>query len=142
MVRRYEGFSTVHGLIVLDTFTGKTQLHPFNGMDVVSEQPQTALPNTVQVTKVSENAVTQSLDDEVVATFPYPIARAWKTYLEEADPRIKCKLLVDAFTALLKYWALIVASEYLLSSVQSASVNRSLVRDIKRPLISTWNLLL
>ena len=79
---------------------------------------------------------------EVLTSFPYPIARAWSVYLEESDPRLRCKNLIDTFTALLKYWSIIIASEYLVSDVQSPAVNRSLVRDIKRPLISTWHILL
>ena len=29
MTRRFEGFPTKHGLVVLDTYTGTTALHPF-----------------------------------------------------------------------------------------------------------------
>ena len=34
MTRRFEGFPTAHGLVVLDTFTGETALHPFSNMMV------------------------------------------------------------------------------------------------------------
>jgi tetratricopeptide (TPR) repeat protein len=87
-----------------------------------------------------------SLDDlerEVALTFPYPIARPWLDFLRERDPRMRCKLLVDTFTAVLKVWALIVASEYLRATeVKDAQVHKTLVRDLARPLISAWSLLL
>jgi tetratricopeptide (TPR) repeat protein len=83
------------------------------------------------------------LDREVILTFPYPIARPYLDLLEERDPRLRCKLLVDTFTAVLKVWALVVASEYLRATeVRDAQVHKTLVRDLARPLISAWNLLL
>ena len=83
------------------------------------------------------------LDREVVLTFPYPVARPYLDLLMERDPRIRCKLLVDTFTSVLKVWALIVASEYLRATdVKDAQVHKTLVRDLARPLISAWNLLL
>ena len=142
MTRRFEGFPTQHGLVVLDTFTGTPVLHPFASMVVDKTSPAGTDQLTVQAGPDAPRIAREPIDTEVVSSFPYPIARAWSTYLEEPDPRLRCKHLVDTFTALLKYWALITASEYLNSEVQSPAVNRSLVRDIKRPLISTWNLLL
>ncbi len=83
------------------------------------------------------------LDREVVATFPYPVAKPYLDFLEEQDPRLRCKLLVDTFTSILKVWALIVASEYLRApDVKDAQVHKTLVRDLARPLISAWSLLL
>ncbi|HCH64174.1 MAG TPA: hypothetical protein DFR83_15325, partial [Deltaproteobacteria bacterium] len=82
-------------------------------------------------------------DREVALTFPYPVARAWAALLREPDPRMQCKLLVDTFTAALKMLALQVASEYLhADGVRSARVNQTLARDLRRPLISAWNLVL
>jgi tetratricopeptide (TPR) repeat protein len=83
------------------------------------------------------------LDREVVLTFPYPIARPYLDLLEEKNPKLRCKLLVDTFTSVLKVWALIVASEYLRATdVKDAQVHKTLVRDLARPLISAWSLLL
>jgi hypothetical protein len=83
------------------------------------------------------------LDREVVFTFPYPIARPYLDLLRETDPRNRCKTLVDTFTAVLKVWALMVASEYLRApEVKDAQVHQTLVRDLARPLISAWDKLL
>jgi tetratricopeptide (TPR) repeat protein len=83
------------------------------------------------------------LDREVVLTFPYPVARPYLDFLRERDPRLRCKLLVDTFTAVLKMWSLQVASEYLRApEVRDAHVHKTLVRDLARPLISAWNLLI
>jgi hypothetical protein len=84
-----------------------------------------------------------ALDREVVATFPYPIALAWQNFLLEVDARIRCRLLVDAFTQALKYAALVAASDYLRAQqVDDPSVNETLARDLQRPLISAWDKLL
>lgn len=83
------------------------------------------------------------LDREVVLTFPYPVARPYLDLLNERDPRLRCKLLVDTFTSVLKVWALVVASEYLRATdVKDAQVHKTLARDLARPLISAWSLLL
>jgi tetratricopeptide (TPR) repeat protein len=85
----------------------------------------------------------EDLDREIVLTFPYPIARPYLDLLNERDPRLRCKLLVDTFTSVLKVWALIVASEYLRATdVKDAQVHKTLARDLARPLISAWSLLL
>ena len=44
-------------------------------------------------------------DREVLASYPYPIAATYRAFLDEPDPRQRCKLLVDTFTNLLKMWA-------------------------------------
>ena len=82
-------------------------------------------------------------DWEVVNTYPYMIASTYQTFLQETDARLKCKLMVDTFTALLKYWAIQLASEYFKADgVKDLSVNKSLKRDLSRPLISAWNILI
>jgi hypothetical protein len=83
------------------------------------------------------------LDREVVLTYLYPAARPYLDLLRERDPRLRCKLLVDTFTAVLKVWALQVASEYFSApDVRDAQVHKTLVRDLARPLIAAWNVLL
>ncbi|MEM9189711.1 MAG: hypothetical protein AAGF12_11080, partial [Myxococcota bacterium] len=87
------------------------------------------------------NPPSDALDREIIAAYPYPIAFAWRAFLREPDPRHRCKLLVDAFTAVLKMWALQLSSEYLeASGVKDASINETITRDLQRPLISAWNL--
>ncbi len=84
-----------------------------------------------------------ALDREVVATFPYPIAIAWRAFLVETDARVRCRALVDAFTQVLKYVALLAASDYLhAQGVRDAQVNETLARGLQRPLISAWSALL
>lgn len=88
-------------------------------------------------------ASSSPFDREVVATYPYPIAATYRSFLLEPEPRQRCKLLVNTFTGVLKMWAFQLASEYLLADgIKDAAVNETLVRDVQRPLISTWNLLI
>ena len=61
---------------------------------------------------------TDPLDMEILTSFPYPIARAWSVYQLKVRS-ITLQEPIDTFTALLKYWSIIIASEYLVSDVQS-----------------------
>ena len=92
---------------------------------------------------IDQSALTP-LDREIIATYPYPVARPWLDFLGETDPRERCRLLVDScFTNVLKMWALQIASEYFLAeTVRDQGVNQTLVRDLARPLISAWNLMI
>lgn len=84
-----------------------------------------------------------AFDHEVISAFPYPIARTYRSFLIESDPRQRCKLLVDTFTHVIKLWALQTSSEYLnADDVEDITVNHTLGRDFQRPLISAWNLML
>lgn len=156
MTRRYEGFVLGSALLVLDTFTGEVRriaepsADPDAGDTAATSLPpalaqlaqgSTTVPAKPQ-TVVEENTA-DPFDREVALTYPYPIARAWSALLAESDPRMQCKLMVDTFTAVLKMLALQVASEYLhATDVRSPQVNQTLARDLRRPLISAWNLVL
>ncbi|MFK7989622.1 MAG: tetratricopeptide repeat protein [Sandaracinaceae bacterium] len=154
---RFAGYPSAEGLLVLDTWTGEVVLvRPGDGTHVIragvapGEAPTfTPFPTPTAVGDVVRalapapaSEPVDPLDRDILNTFPYPVAAVWRTFLDEPDPRQRCKLLVDAFTALLKLWALQVAAEYLASPVRHATVNSTLERDFQRPLISTWNLTL
>jgi len=80
---------------------------------------------------------------EVATSYPYVIARPFSDLLKEKDPRLKCKLMVDTFTSVLKYMALQLASEYIRAEgVKDPNVHQTFTKDLTRPLISSWNLLI
>ena len=169
---RFVGFPVPQGLLVLDTLTGEVRLaDPEHGERVVAAPRALAIDSPASVSapplRPGDVVITErppappareeraapagddlpagidDVDREVVLTFPYPVARPYLDLLGERDPRLRCKLLVDTFTSVLKVWALVVASEYIRATeVRDAQVHRTLVRDLARPLISAWNLLL
>jgi hypothetical protein len=137
MERRFEGFPTEGGLIILDTFTGEVKLVPINGITVSSGS---TVKSVNPLTQGSAQINMSDFDSEVCTTFPYPIAKPYAELIGETDPRQQCKLMVDTFTAVLKLMALQVASEYLrVKDLKDLRVNQTLKRDIQRPLISAWN---
>lgn len=79
---------------------------------------------------------------DVVTAYPYPIARAWSRFLREPDPRIRRWALVDTFGAALKLWAFAAGALYVRSGLRDEAVDELLVRDLQRPLLSVWQLLL
>ncbi len=170
---RYAGFPYPDGLCVLDTWTGEVVMVPVDGRPrSVLRGPVSAVvpgpvnppvpPGLAASTQVPPGAAaaispappaerpapiapspSATLDNEVISGFPYPIARSWRGFLNEADPRQRCKLMVDTFTHVIKLWALQTASEYLeAEEVKDIRVSHTLSRDFQRPLISAWNLLL
>ena len=88
------------------------------------------------------SASSSQFDREVVATYPYPIAATYRSFLLEPEPRQRCKLLVDTFTGVLKMWAFQFAMNTCWPMALKMAINETLVRDVQRPLISTWNLLI
>lgn len=138
MERRYEGFLAPNGLIVLDTFTGAVKFVNIEEMKKDAFSFETPFIHKKE-NKSFENLLSD-FDYEVCTTFPYPIAKPYFDLINEIDPRQKCKLLVDTFTAVLKLMALQIASEYIRAKeVKDVRVNQTLKRDIQRPLISAWN---
>ena len=100
-----------------------------------------APPSTSPKLIISDEA--DAFDHEVINTYPYMIAKTYLELVNERDPRLRCKLMVDTFTALLKLWAVQMASEYFRApDVRDVGVNKTLQRDLSRPLISAWNLLI
>ena len=147
MTRRYEGFAYPSFLQILDTFTGDDRKVPIDGIPLqkttedFASQPIIKPSPTVEEQPIAPVAdITDPFAQEVSLTYPYPVARAW-TAMKESDPRLQCKLLVDTFTAVNA--CLQVASEYLQAEdVRCPRVNQTLARDLRRPLISAWNLVL
>jgi tetratricopeptide (TPR) repeat protein len=150
---RFAGIPAKNGIYILDQVTGEVT---FIGEDnkLVLVRPAVAgvpaegdvslpVPEQVPVAVAEQKPHRDPFDDEVIREYPYPIAKTYLDFLNEQDPRQKCKLMVDTFTSVLKLWALQTASEYLQArDVKDPNVNQTLARDFARPLISAWNLML
>ncbi len=144
MEKRFEGFLASNGLYVLDTFTGEVKFISNEG--IIPIKP--GITNTIipSVNPIDSNSIKKeftSFEQEVVSSYPYLIARPFSDLLSETDPRMKCKLMVDTFTAILKYMSLQLASEYIRTpDLKDVQIHQTLVKDLSRPLISAWNLLI
>jgi tetratricopeptide (TPR) repeat protein len=142
MERRYEGFLATNGLYILDTFTGEVKFIEHSQNNILNPVYENKLTNSsnLQPTNILEFT---PFENEVISSYPYLIARPFYDLLNEKDSRMKCKLMVDTFTAVLKYLALQLASEYLRApEVKDIQVHQTLTKDLSRPLISAWNLLI
>jgi tetratricopeptide (TPR) repeat protein len=144
MKKRYEGFLASNGLYVLDTFSGEVKFISHEG--IVATKPEltnTISSSLIQTTVNSDKKEFTSFEQEVVSAYPYLIARPFSDLLSENDPRMKCKLMVDTFTAILKYMSLQLASEYIRApELKDVQIHQTLTKDLSRPLISAWNLLI
>ena len=149
---RFAGIPAKNGIYILDQVTGELTFIGEDNKpvlvrpavaDIPAGEPVSA-PVPEQVPAVPEQEARRDpFDDEVIREYPYPIAKTYLDFLNEQDPRQKCKLMVDTFTSVLKLWALQTASEYLQArDVKDPNVNQTLARDFARPLISAWNLML
>lgn len=144
MEKRYEGFLAPHGLYILDTHSGEVRFiaHDSNVTIAASASIpkgkvdfETNIPH--QTNKFSP------FENEVISSYPYLIAKPFSDLLKETDARMKCKLMVDTFTAILKYLALQLASEYIRAKdLKDIQIHQTLTKDLSRPLISAWNLLI
>ena len=144
MKKRYEGFLASNGLYVLDTFSGEVKFISHEGIVATkSELTNTISSSLIQTTVNSDKKEFTSFEQEVVSAYPYLIARPFSDLLSENDPRMKCKLMVDTFTAILKYMSLQLASEYIRApELKDVQIHQTLTKDLSRPLISAWNLLI
>ena len=144
MEKRYEGFLASNGLYVLDTFTGDVKFIANHGIDDIKpESTNSIVSSLTSPTFISEKREYTPFEQEVVSAYPYLIARPFSDLLNETDPRMKCKLMVDTFTAVLKYLSLQLASEYIrVPELKDLQIHQTLTKDLSRPLISAWNLLI
>lgn len=115
---RFQGFSREEGLFVLDTYTGEVRMVGTEQTRILStawieqlslDAPKGTIPPAVvasidQSTPVSQATSSNSIqnldsfDMEVLSSYPYPIAKTYQSFVNEKDPRLRCKLLVDTFT--------------------------------------------
>jgi len=144
MEKRYEGFLASNGLYVLDTFSGEVKFISHEGIVATKPELINAISSSLTERTVnSDKKEFTSFEQEVVSAYPYLIARPFSDLLSETDPRIKCKLMVDTFTAILKYMSLQLASEYIRApELKDVQIHQTLTKDLSRPLISAWNLLI
>jgi tetratricopeptide (TPR) repeat protein len=144
MEKRYEGFLAPNGLYILDTFSGEVRFicHGTNISTTSSTSVSELQLNLAENNSFQKNKYT-SFENEVVSAYPYLIAKPFSDLLIENDARMKCKLMVDTFTAVLKYLALQLASEYIRAKdLKDLQIHQTLTKDLSRPLISAWNLLI
>ena len=138
MEKRFEGFLAPQGLYVLDTHSGEVRFVA-HGADI-DAVAMNAISPAIATFGVAPSALATLLtpfENEVIASFPYLIAKPFSDLLKENDARVKCKLMVDTFTAVLKYLALQLASEYVRAvDVRDVQVHQTLTKDLSRPLIS------
>ena len=144
MEKRFEGFLAPHGLYILDTFTGEVRfIHHAEDSNFLNKSPEGINVSAALIEQKNNQPSLSSFENEVVSSYPYLIAKPFADLLNEKDARMKCKLMVDTFTAVLKYLALQLASEYLRANdVKDIQVHQTLTKDLSRPLISAWNLLI
>lgn len=145
MERRYEGFMAPHGLYVLDTHSGEVRFIPHgdNTLPNVSAVEKDVQIGSFGPAAPSPKHPLSPFESEVISSYPYLISKPFADLQREGDARMRCKLMVDTFTALLKYMALQLASEYIRAKdVKDIQVHQTLTKDLSRPLISVWNQLI
>jgi len=144
MEKRYEGFLAPNGLYVLDTFSGEVKFILQEGIIATKSELTNIISSSITPAPSNPNKKEfSSFEQEVVSTYPYLIARPFYDLLNETDSRMKCKLMVDTFTAILKYMSLQLASEYIRApELKDVQIYQTLTKDLSRPLISAWNLLI
>ena len=145
MERRYDGFVAPNGFYVLDTFTGEVRYIDNNSEEIKNQATVSQLASQVGhlTGNHSSSFDSSSFESEVISTYPYPLASPFYHLVRETDPRLKCRLVVDTFTAILKYLAIQLASEYVRATdVKDIQLHQLFTRDLSRPLISSWNTLI
>ena len=78
-------------------------------------------------------------DIQIIETYPYFIAHAYKRALEEEDGFKRLHLLKEVFLNYLKYFGLLTASEYFNSSLKIGEINRAFKNFLYRPQFGHWN---
>ncbi|MDB4733842.1 SAM domain-containing protein, partial [Planctomycetota bacterium] len=76
--------------------------------------------------------------ERVLATYPYPIALPLSKLAGKTDVEARAKVVTRVLVQALKYQALILQSDYLLSDRIDEELNRILQKDLLRPLDSVW----
>ena len=144
MEKRYEGFIASNGLYVLDTFSGEVKFISQDGIIATKSELTNTISSSLNSSASNSNKIEfSSFEQEVISSYPYLIARPFSDLLNETDSRMKCKLMVDTFTAIIKYMSLQLASEYIRApELKDVQIHQTLTKDLSRPLISAWNLLI
>ncbi len=144
MEKRYEGFLAPHGLYILDSHSGEVRFIAHDSNETITASALISNGKIDVVTNIPHRADKFSpFENEVISSYPYLIAKPFSALLKETDARMKCKLMVDTFTAILKYLALQLASEYIRAKdLKDIQIHQTLTKDLSRPLISAWNLLI
>ena len=144
MEKRYEGFIASNGLYVLDTFSGEVKFISQAGIIATKSELTNTISSSLNSSASNSNKIEfSSFEQEVISSYPYLIARPFSDLLNETDSRMKCKLMVDTFTAIIKYMSLQLASEYIRApELKDVQIHQTLTKDLSRPLISAWNLLI
>jgi tetratricopeptide (TPR) repeat protein len=84
--------------------------------------------------------ITYSDEEELVLNaYPYVIAYPFERMLQEEDGRNKLELLAYTFLNGLKFWGLVLASEYFQSPLKSAKINELFKSNLYQPSFGNWN---
>jgi len=143
MKKRYEGFLAQNGLYILDTHSGEVRFIAHDSNSAITASASIFNGKLEVGASPSQSNKFSHFEKEVIASYPYLIAKPFSDLLKESDARMKCKLMVDTFTAVLKYLAINLASEYIRArDLKDLQIHQTLTKDLSRPLISAWNLLI
>ena len=144
MEKRYEGFLAPNGLYILDTHSGEVRFIAHDSNVTITASASISAGKLDSGNNIPHQSNKFSpFENEVISSYPYLIAKPFSDLLKETDARMKCKLMVDTFTSVLKYIALQLASEYLRAKdLKDIQIHQTLTKDLSRPLISAWNLLI
>jgi len=80
-------------------------------------------------------------DDEnrIINSFPYVIAFPFERMLAEDEGRNKLELLAYTFLNGIKFWGLVLASEYFQSTLKSTKINELFRNNLYQPSFGNWN---
>lgn len=78
-------------------------------------------------------------EEEILNKYPYVIAYPFERMLLEEDGRNKLELLAFSFLNGLKFWGLVLASEYFQSPLKSAKINELFRSNLYQPSFGNWN---
>jgi len=75
----------------------------------------------------------------IINSYPYVIAYPFEQMLLEDEGRNKLELLAYTFLNGMKFWGLVIASEYFQSPLKSAKINEHFRNNLYQPSYGNWN---
>ena len=77
-------------------------------------------------------------DANLIATaMPFPVARAYKSMLNEGEPRVQFQRTLGVFASLLKYVSILAIVDYFRDPV-SQEINNDISQNLRRPTLGQW----
>jgi tetratricopeptide (TPR) repeat protein len=78
-------------------------------------------------------------EEQILQRYPYVIAYPFERMLIEEDGRNKLELLAYTFLNALKFWGLVLATEYFCGPLKSAKINELFRNNLYQPSYGNWN---